>query len=346
MEKTYNIIGNYMGVWVEPAGNNTITLKNSITDTSANQLPVYYTLDFSTFNKLEKNETAVINQRAYLYYYSGWRSVGSQTDGGFDIIGNYNIGGVIVNHRGKNEEYHKILPYMNIGKSAQTYLISAKNLVIKSANISSKFKDCVNLVYGPEIKRAGDAYNHVDIHDIFKGCTSLIEIPDITLSGNINRITADSMCEGCTSLIKAPKIKVNNTTEESVILSFVYAFKDCTALNDIPDSLFSSVIDNCTVNNMYCGSMFKGCTSLEKLPVLPTLNSTSSNTINYVSMFEDCSKIKISETETGSYVNEYSINVTGLTSRVGLWDMFTNTGGTFTGTPTINTTYYTSNEVK
>ena len=36
---------------------------------------------------------------------------------------------------------------------------------------------------------------------------------------------------------------------------------------------------------------------------------------------------------------------TGTSGSSSLSDMFKNTGGTFIGTPTINTTYYTSNTV-
>jgi hypothetical protein len=65
-------------------------------------------------------------------------------------------------------------------------------------------------------------------------------------------------------------------------------------------------------------------------------------------MFSGCSSIKLSTTKTGEYVNKYRIpsgTATGVTATNALGSMFKNTGGTFTGTPTINTTYYTSNEI-
>ena len=54
--------------------------------------------------------------------------------------------------------------------------------------------------------------------------------------------------------------------------------------------------------------------------------------------------IRLSETQTGAYTTPYRIPETGTGTETGsnpaLSGMFTNTAGTFTGTPVINTTYY------
>ena len=62
-------------------------------------------------------------------------------------------------------------------------------------------------------------------------------------------------------------------------------------------------------------------------------------------MFQDCTSIKLSTTQTGEYTVEYRIPTSGngTTATDALIGMFTSTGGTFTGTPEINTTYYLSN---
>ena len=90
--------------------------------------------------------------------------------------------------------------------------------------------------------------------------------------------------------------------------------------------------------------MFNGCTSITALPALP---ATTLATNCYYQMFQNCSNIKISETQTGDYVNEYRIPPTGtaVDASGATNSMFASTGGTFTGTPTINTTYYTSNTI-
>ena len=63
-------------------------------------------------------------------------------------------------------------------------------------------------------------------------------------------------------------------------------------------------------------------------------------------MFSGCTSLKLSSTKTGEYTQEYRIpsSGTGTTATDALTDMFTSTGGTFTGTPAINTTYYLSSD--
>lgn len=59
-------------------------------------------------------------------------------------------------------------------------------------------------------------------------------------------------------------------------------------------------------------------------------------------MFYGCYRLKLSTTQTDEYTQEYRIPTsgTGTTAMDALKYMFTSTGGTFTGTPEINTTYY------
>ena len=95
----------------------------------------------------------------------------------------------------------------------------------------------------------------------------------------------------------------------------------------------------------YCyDGMFYGCTSLTTAPALP---ATTLANYCYNSMFQGCTKIKLSTTQTGEYQTPYRIPTsgTGATATNALQNMFAYTGGTFKGTPSINTTYYTSNTV-
>jgi hypothetical protein len=59
-------------------------------------------------------------------------------------------------------------------------------------------------------------------------------------------------------------------------------------------------------------------------------------------MFYNCTGIKLSVERTEEYSKEYRIpkSDTGTTATDALTNMFANTGGTFTGTPEINTVYY------
>lgn len=90
----------------------------------------------------------------------------------------------------------------------------------------------------------------------------------------------------------------------------------------------------------YCyRSMFYGCTSLTAAPSLP---ATTLEMRCYTAMFYGCTKIKLSTAASGTYTKSYRIpkSGTGTTASGALDNMFANTGGTFKGTPTINTTYY------
>ena len=123
-------------------------------------------------------------------------------------------------------------------------------------------------------------------------------------------------------------------------LCYGFMFYNCTSLTTVPELPATTLTDGC-----YYG-MFYGCTSLTTVPELPA--TTLANNC-YTGMFKDCAKIKLSATQTGEYQTAYRIpkTGTGTTATDALKDMFANTGGTFTGAPEINTTYYlsTSNNV-
>ena len=117
---------------------------------------------------------------------------------------------------------------------------------------------------------------------------------------------------------------------------YQYMFYGCTALTQAPALPATTLAPYCYVD------MFEGCTSLTQIPALP---ATTLADHCYYGMFYGCTKIKLSSTQTGEYTIAYRIPTdgTGTTSTDALKNMFTNTGGTFTGTPEINTTYYLSN---
>ena len=114
-------------------------------------------------------------------------------------------------------------------------------------------------------------------------------------------------------------------------------FSGCTSLTQAPALPATTLADNCY------NSMFSGCTSLTQTPALP---ATTLATNCYYRMFYSCTSLKLSSTQTGEYTQEYRIPSSGegVTATDALKDMFTSTGGTFTGTPEINTTYYLSSD--
>ena len=117
---------------------------------------------------------------------------------------------------------------------------------------------------------------------------------------------------------------------------FAYMFYDITTLIKAPELPATTLAEWCYY------SMFHGCTGLKLLPALPATILASGC---YYSMFRGCTGLKLSTTMIETYDTAYRIPIagTGTVSTYSLADMFTNTGGTFTGTPTINTTYYTEN---
>ena len=143
-----------------------------------------------------------------------------------------------------------------------------------------------------------------------------------------------SIFRWCTSLTTAPVLPA------TTLASHCYhsMFSNCSALISAPTLPATTSAQSCY------DEMFSWCSNLTTLPALPATTLASEC---YYYMFYNCTKIKLSETQTWEYQTEYRIPTTWTwtTGSNSLSDMFIDTGWTFTGTPTINTTYYTSNTV-
>lgn len=133
---------------------------------------------------------------------------------------------------------------------------------------------------------------------------------------------------------------INKNSTSSLTWEFCYRllFYNCTALTTAPRLPALNLTLRCYLN------MFYWCTNLTNLP---TLNATNLTEACYQQMFYGCSKIKLSTTQTWEYQTAYRVpNVwTGILGTNSLNSMFYQTWWTFTWTPSINTTYYTSNTV-
>ena len=223
----------------------------------------------------------------------------------------------------------------------------------------SMFNRCTSLTTAPALQAttlADYCYSYM-----FNGCTSLTtapELPATTLAIGCYQY----MFSGCTSLTTAPALQATTLAD----YCYQYMFRGCTALTTVPalpattlaDSCYYGMFSGCsslttapelpatTLANYCYNSMFYGCTALTTAPELP---ATTLASYCYSYMFYGCTKIKLSTTQTGEYQTVYRIpkSGTGTTATDSLLNMFANTGGTFTGTPSINATYYlsTSNTV-
>ena len=219
----------------------------------------------------------------------------------------------------------------------------------------SMFNGCTNLTKAPDLPAT--TLTTYCYSDMFNGCTSLTKAPDLpatTLANNCYQ----QMFQGCTSLTQAPALPA------TTLASFCYRqmFQNCTSLTQAPALPVTTLTNNCyqqmfqgctsltqapalpatTLANYCYVFMFYGCTGLTQAPALP---ATKLANYCYQFMFRGCTKIKLSSTKTGEYMVAYRIPKTGTgrTASGALSNMFASTGGTFTGTPEINTTYYLSN---
>lgn len=146
----------------------------------------------------------------------------------------------------------------------------------------------------------------------------------------------NGMFQDCTSLTTAPVLPATILTN----MCYANMFYRCRSLTSAPALPATTLANHCYVN------MFYECISLAAVPELPATTLTA---YCYAAMFSSCSLIKLSTTQTGEYQIPYKIpsSGTGTTGMGSLIDMFFSTGGTFTGAPEINTTYYlsTSNSI-
>ena len=170
-------------------------------------------------------------------------------------------------------------------------------------------------------------------------CNGNIEtLPDYaTVEAGQHPTMADGCYAGmfnrCTSLTQAPALPATTLA----VNCYRGMFSGCTGLTQAPALPATTLAESCYA------SMFQSCTSLTQAPALPVTTLADDC---YSGMFNGCTSIKLSATQTGEYTQEYRIpsSGTGTTAPNALTVMFTSTGGTFTGTPSINTTYYLSSD--
>ena len=165
---------------------------------------------------------------------------------------------------------------------------------------------------------------------MFDGCTSLTTAPALPAT-TLGAACYRGMFKDCTNLTTAPQLPATTLAVEC----YAYMFEGCTALTTAPKLPATTLAYSC-----YEG-MFYGCTALTTAPELPTTELVYSC---YYNMFHNCTSIKLSTTKTGEYQTVYRIPTsgTGTTAADAMEYMFSGTGGTFKGTPSINTTYYLS----
>lgn len=141
------------------------------------------------------------------------------------------------------------------------------------------------------------------------------------------------MFYGCEALVKGPELGAV-TLSQNCYRSF---FNKCTNLSVTPELPATTLGDYC----YYYMFAYTGITEL------PALYATELESYCYSNMFRSCANIKLSKTKTDTYNKEYRIPWIGegKTATNALDSMFYGTGGSQTSSLTINTVYYTANEI-
>ena len=138
------------------------------------------------------------------------------------------------------------------------------------------------------------------------------------------------MFNGCTNLTTAPALPATTLAQQC----YYNMFSGCTSLIAVPTLPATTLAQACYAY------MFNGCTNLTTAPALP---ATTLADFCYLSMFNGCTSLKISATQTAEYKTPWRIPSSGtISTATSSWNdgMLTGTGGTFTGAPSVNTTYY------
>ena len=216
------------------------------------------------------------------------------------------------------------------------------------------FANCTSLTQAPALPATTLVAGCYD--EMFAGCTSLTQAPALPAT-TLAEQCYFLMFQDCTGLIKAPVLPATTL----VVGCYGGMFYGCTSLTQIPALPATTLANQCyygmflgctgltqapalpatTLANQCYYEMFQGCTALTQAPALP---ATTLAEECYAMMFLGCTSLKLCPVKGGEYTIAYRIpsSGTGTTATNALAEMFTNTGGMFTGAPAINTTYYLS----
>lgn len=120
--------------------------------------------------------------------------------------------------------------------------------------------------------------------------------------------------------------------------AFYSLFSGNDGLINLPD-LSTVVLSN---------GCFAEFASFSGVRVLPKLSQLVFPSTCFNLCFWGCSNIKMATTQSADYPNAYRIPETGTASAgySAFGQMFSGSGGSFKGTPAVNSTYYTSNSVE
>lgn len=200
----------------------------------------------------------------YLRLISGSNN---STIGTIQVTGQFNLGGNIEALRSSSYKGQAVYQCFKSAFANNTGLLSAKYL---------KLPQLTSITLG------SSSESH---HSMFKGCTSLVEAPELP-SSSLDIRGYQYMFKGCTSLIKAPELPATVLNN----YSYLGMFEGCISLVEAPSVLPVTNISD----YYYCyESMFGGCKSLIKGPKIMATVANSRSQFRY--MFQGCSSLRYIE---------------------------------------------------
>lgn len=206
--------------------------------------------------------------------------------------------------------------------------INSRLLFVDATNLRAignveNLLDWETVAQGVHPEMAIDCFNQ-----LFHSCSSLVQAPELPAT------TLSSRCYSWmffrTNIVQAPVLPATR----AALGCYSNMFRACPSLVYCPELPATTLHVGCY------GNMFLDCPNLLHAPDLPATTMTMTC---YRTMLQGCSSIRISTTQDATYTKPWRLPTVGSMVEVAQeWNsnMLTNTGGTFTGDPEINTTYY------
>ena len=197
-------------------------------------------------------------------------------------------------------------------------IVDASNLVLPSTpgdySYQSMFENCDQLVYPPKTL-SGAKVGLYGCSDMFRGCSSLIDVPDLPAT-TLDGYAYSEMFQNCTSLTVLPKL--NHITTITYWAPFRYTFSGCQSIKDARwDKYGGRLLPNhltVTGGGSAYELMFNSCSGLK---YAPELTETSPHTGEYNNMFAYCTSLYMLITHATSLGTNYFSNIVNGTGKRG-----------------------------
>lgn len=167
--------------------------------------------------------------------------------------------------------FYRLFMGIDLIYDASTLRLPAK--VIKGAAYYEMFRNCSNMVAGPDIDGT-DNSGYGGTTAMFKGCKSLVECPKFSFE-KVGSSACREMFMDCNELINPPKILPATTLADSCYQSMFYS---CHKIRFAPELPAKTLVNGCYT------FMFADCTELRYVKALFTTNITKDTayTVNWM----------------------------------------------------------------